>query len=187
MGAGAQMGEIVFRRNLLFDIKQFTVTRTDGSTVTSPGHGVRTAQARVIEIYHNTLFNIAGYGIGLGDSGRLDRSTLVNNLVVDARIAVERVTNNTPGIISDWNLFWNSPPAAVRLRTNGTSQTLQEWRQSSALDPNSVEKDPMLVADPRMNDFFTRPGSPARDVAHRVDQLPFCGTGPDIGFLESCP
>ena len=45
--------------------------------------------------------------------------------------------------------------------------------------------DPMFVAEPRYNDFYTRAGSPARDVA--LTKVPVvCGSGSDIGFLESC-
>jgi hypothetical protein len=52
--------------------------------------------------------------------------------------------------------------------------------------------DPRFVEDPRNNDFYTKPGSPARDAALREPLLvdprnsTYCHLGPDIGFLESC-
>lgn len=186
MGAGPGMGDIVFRRNLVFDMKSVSVTRIDGTTVTSPGHGLRAARARTVEIYHNTFYDVAGYGIGLGDSGRLDRCVVVNNIVMDARITIDRRTSTTPGLISDWNLLWNTPPRSVQLRVDGTTRTLAQW-QSSGLDLHSLDRDPLFVSDPRYNDFFTQSGSPARDAAHPVDDTAFCGAGPDVGFLETCP
>jgi len=51
---------------------------------------------------------------------------------------------------------------------------------------------PRFVEDPRNNDFYTKPGSPARDAALREPLLvdprnsTYCHLGPDIGFLESC-
>jgi len=53
-----------------------------------------------------------------------------------------------------------------------------------------TKADPMWVADPVTNDYYTQPGSPARDAAAPVqasvsDPATYCGA-PDIGFLESC-
>jgi hypothetical protein len=66
---------------------------------------------------------------------------------------------------------------------------------------NSLIGDPLYVADPTNNDYFTQRGSPARDTAAAVpatvnDPRTYCDdpsptetdtlAEPDIGFLESC-
>jgi hypothetical protein len=69
------------------------------------------------------------------------------------------------------------------------------------MPPGSVIGNPLYVADPTNNDYFTRQGSPARDGATIVpsnvaDPRVYCDdpspqetdqlVEPDIGFLESC-
>jgi hypothetical protein len=160
------LGSVVFRRNLIFE----STTQSGGT-----GGGIRVGPARAIEIYHVTFDNVPAYAIRLGDDGRVDRAVVINNIVRNAGQALQVYAPNVPNLTSDRNLFWNAP-----LPTG--------WRY----DQTSVFKDPMFVDDPKNNDYYTKAGSPARDVAlHEprfVDAANFnyCDAGPDIGFLESC-
>ena len=64
--------------------------------------------------------------------------------------------------------------------------------ETQGIPSGSIVADPMFVDDPRNNDFYAKPGSPARDIALReplsVDprNSAYCGDGPDIGFLKTC-
>jgi hypothetical protein len=136
---------------------------------------VRGGPARRFEAYHNTFHKVPAYAIRLGDDGRVDQAVLINNIVAEAGSAVQIHTPNVPNLTSDRNLFWNAPLPSG-------------WQH----DRSSIFKDPMFVDDPKANDYFTKPGSPARDVAlhepRYVDAAnsTYCHAGPDIGFLESC-
>ena len=160
------LGSVVFRRNLIFE----STTASGGK-----GGGVRVGPARRFEAYHNTFHKVPAYAIRLGDDGRVDQAVLINNIVAEAGSAVQIHPPNVPDLTSDRNLFWNAPLPSV-------------WQH----DRTSIFKDPMFVDDPRANDYYTKPGSPARDVAlhepRYVDAAnsTYCHAGPDIGFLESC-
>ncbi|MBA2715210.1 MAG: right-handed parallel beta-helix repeat-containing protein [Rubrobacteraceae bacterium] len=160
------LGSVVFRRNLVFD----STTESGGK-----GGGVRVGPARRFEAYHNTFHNVPAYAMRLGDDGRVDQAVLINNIVAQAGSAIDIYAPNVPGLTSDRNLFWSAPLPSG-------------WQY----DQSSVFKDPMFVEDPRNNDYYTKSGSPARDVGlHEpmfVDAANsnYCDAGPDIGFLESC-
>jgi hypothetical protein len=86
---------------------------------------------------------------------------------------------------------------AGRLRVISTSRsrtapkTLGQWQATdrdikrTAL-PRSAWASPKFVPDPTSNDYFTQPGSPARDAALNNTGSTYCKVRPDIGFLESC-
>jgi hypothetical protein len=63
--------------------------------------------------------------------------------------------------------------------------SLAGWRSATGLDASSRHADPLFVDQPTTNDYYTRPGSPARDAAPNVVGATSCGTAPDIGFRES--
>ncbi len=93
------------------------------------------------------------------------------------------------GFQSDANLFWHPGGATSRFRLAPPPSPvdLPAWRtRTGGQDQNSHRGDPLFVPDPRMNDYYTRTGSPARDAALNNTGASFCGAGPDIGFLESC-
>ncbi|MDQ3912308.1 MAG: C40 family peptidase [Actinomycetota bacterium] len=164
------VGSVVFRRNLIFD----SSTESGGK-----GGGVRVGPATRFEAYHNTFHNVPAYAMSLGydldPSASVDHAVLINNMVAEAGSAIQIYAPNVPDLTSDRNLFWNAPLPSG-------------WQY----DRTSVFKDPMFVDDPRNNDYYTKSGSPARDVAlHEpmfVDTANsnYCDAGPDIGFLESC-
>lgn len=105
----------------------------------------------------------------------MDHAVLINNIISEAGSAINIYASNVPDLTSNRNLFWNAPLPG-------------DWQY----DGTSVFADPMFVDDPRNNDYYTKPGSPARDISlpepRFVDaaNYNYCGTGPDIGFLESC-
>jgi hypothetical protein len=160
------LGSVAFRRNLVFE----STTLSGGR-----GGGVRVGPARRFEAYHNTFHKIPAYAMRLGDDGRVDQAVLMNNIVAEAGSAIQVYAPNVPNLTSDRNLFWNAPLPSG-------------WQY----DRTSVFKDPMFIDDPRNNDFYTKPGSPARDVALHEPRFvdpansDYCDAGPDIGFLESC-
>ena len=155
------LGSVVFRRNLIFD----SVTESG-----SVGGGLRAGPAREIEIYDNTLYNVPAYGIRLGDDGTIGRSVIMNNIFEQVGKAIDVNLPNAPGLHSDRNLFWNAGLAT-------------DWR-TRGFEKTSYFQNPMFVTNPRYNDFYTQPTSPARNTAIHTT-IPFCGAGPDIGFLES--
>lgn len=171
-GAGqGQLGPVVFRRNLIFDMQ----TERNGV-----GAGIRVAPVQAaLKIYHNTFYNIPNYAIRLGDEGVVQQAVVINNIVMNAGQALEINTKNTPTLQCDRNLYFNAP-----LRINGQAISMEEWQQRGQ-DGTSRISDPLFVDDPRNNDFFTKSNSPARDRAISLGYA-FCFDGPDIGFLESC-
>jgi len=172
------LGWVVFRRNLVFD----STTQSGGSgTGVGSGDGVRVGPASRFEAYHNTFHKIPDEALRLGDDGVVNRAVLINNIVAEAGRAINIYPQNVStctscNFTSDRNLFWKAP------LPNGW-----QYDQTSVLN-----KDPMFVADPSKNDYYTKPGSPARDKALPeplfVDPAHsgYCHGGPDIGFLESC-
>jgi hypothetical protein len=167
IGAGnGTLGPIVFRRNLLFDMATGTGLSTD--TVGS-GNGVRISNTSEVEYYQNVSYNLRGKAIVVGDEGSVSRADVINNIVQKAATGFSR--GSVSSLTIQKNLFWETP---------------------QGVPSGSLVADPRFVDDPRNNDFYTKPGSPARDVALR-EPLPvdprnstYCHAGPDIGFLESC-
>jgi acid phosphatase type 7 len=166
-GSNGTLGPIVFRRNLIFDMATGTGLSTD--TVGS-GNGIRISFAPDAEIYQNTFYNLRGTAIAVGDAGgSVARADVINNIVQKAGTGF--IKGSVSSFTVQKNLFWETP---------------------QGVPPESIVADPMFVDDPRNNDYHTKPGSPARDVAlHEplaVDgaNSTYCHEGPDIGFLESC-
>jgi hypothetical protein len=157
---------IVFRRNLVFDVATGSGLSTDTH---GSGAGIVISNVPDAEIYHNTFNNLRGKAIGVGDEGSVSRADVINNIVQKAGTGFSR--GSVSSLTIRKNLFW---------------ETIR------GVPAGSIVADPMFVDDPRNNDFYTKPGSPARDLAlHEprfVDaaNLNICNAGPDIGFLESC-
>jgi hypothetical protein len=172
--------DIVIRRNAFFGLVQ------DGNGC---GDAIRLGRAAGVEIYNNTFDRVPRHAVQLGLGGRAGASTdsvrVSNNIVRDAAIpfAVNRAM--APGFRSDRNVFWNRG-AQVRLSADGVAGDLARWRTATGQDGTSRAADPLLSDRPEVDDYYTRAGSPARDAALDLDGPSYCGTGPDIGFLESC-
>jgi hypothetical protein len=173
------LGSVVFRRNLVFE----STTQSGGW-----GRGVRigtTPDPKAVdppplrfEAYHNTFHKIPKEAMLLGDNGVVNRAVLINNIVADAGSAIKIIPQNVQNFTSDRNLFWKAP-----------LPPMWNYDKDSFIDEN-----PQFVANPSNNDYYTEPGSKARnnalpeplavDPGHGPSS--YCHMGPDIGFLESC-
>ncbi len=175
-----QLGPIVFRRNLVFD-----ASTKNGS----PGDGLHADQVlrneprAVAEIYDNTFYHIPNYAISLGYNGTSNQVTIVNNIFDDTRIPIHVSTPNLVSLISDNNVFWPVREYMFMLNNGYVNQT--EWQR--VYDFCSRFNNPLFIDDPRHNDFYTQPASPAQDFAGPdPTNSAYCGSGPDAGFLETC-
>jgi hypothetical protein len=154
----------VFRRNAVFDLVNA------GSS--KGAFGVRVGPARVAEIYHNTFYRLPvdaasdarNFAIALGDDGPVQRAVVINNIIDGAGAGAAVRRGSVSNLTVDKNLV---------------------WRTSRHVPAGSIVKNPQWRGNPVTDDFFTSDRSPARDVAVRTG-APFCGGGPDIGFLETC-
>ncbi len=173
-----EAGAVVARRNLIFE------ARTDHCGL---GAGIRAAALNT-EIYHNTLHNLPvpatqpGTGcqtwsateraaIWVDNPRTEQRAVLWNNIV--ASVQRHFVVSRFAGLDAATNLFDTTP-------VGGTPS-------------GSLIGDPQFVTDPTNSDYYTEPGSPARDRATPLsaavgDPVTYCldNNPPDIGFLESC-
>jgi len=176
--------DVIVRRNLVFDS-----TTLNGGT----GDGLRVGTSRRVRIHHNTLafLPINGITVGDGDNGPAEAVEVHNNIIYSVPRAMDLRLYNTVGFKSDRNLAYH-PALQVAFRVNNYQTTLSGWRSSCGQDASSRVADPLFVAEPRVNDFYTQPGSPARDAAlpllipAPVLNGEVCGTGSDLGLLESC-
>lgn len=172
--------DVIVRRNLVFE-----GTAEKGGS----GDGLRVGTSRRVRLYHNTLASLPGGGLKLGDGdhGPAEDLRVLGNIVYDAPRAWEVKRSGVKGLVSDRNLAFR-PGEAIAFRVDGKDVSLAEWRKRTGQDALSRIADPRFVEDPRNNDYFTRAHSPARNGGDpRVPgNKEFCGTGPDLGFLESC-
>ncbi|ADO67831.1 lipoprotein [Stigmatella aurantiaca DW4/3-1] len=176
--------DVIIRRNLVFD----------GSTASGgSGDGLRVGTSRRVRMHHNTLafLPVGGIKVGDGSDGPAESMEIYNNVVYATPRALDVALSGTTGLKSDRNLVYQSGNTTL-FRLNGKDTTLASWRSSSGLDATSNVMDPLFVADPRTNDFFTVTGSPARNVAMPLS-IPapvlggsVCEGAADLGFLESC-
>jgi len=171
------VADVVIRGNLLFDN-----TIAGGGK----GDGLRVGTSYRVRMYHNTVVNMptSGIKIGDGDRGPAVDAQIYDNLVVDTAAALDVLLTGTTGLSSDRNLAWNSANTAS-FKLNGSMKSLSSFQSAARLDATTLVANPLFVDDPRSNDFYTKPGSSARDRA-KTSYLSTCGAGPDVGFLESC-
>jgi parallel beta helix pectate lyase-like protein/uncharacterized protein DUF1565 len=181
IGAGNDtVGTVLARRNLVFDAPRII----DSGRVLAEGNGFQAAgPVKDVWFLNNTFYNLAYRAIRLGSDAPVQQAQLFNNIVARANIGLNLYKQNVPALTSNNNLFFQAPPV---IDFNGTSITTWATWQARGYDTASVvDKDPQFVPNPRYNDFYTLPDSPARDVAAPTGE-PFCSTGLDIGFVESC-
>jgi hypothetical protein len=97
-----------------------------------------------------------------------------NNVVRDANvwIALYRTDGGNTRYAGARNLFWNSDGSANRLRLDFSSTNLTGWRAGTGPDTDSDFVDPRFVTDPATNDYYTQPGSPARNLPCRTSARP---------------
>lgn len=177
--------DIIVRRNVMFD----NTTASGGK-----GEGINVGTSKRVRIHQNTLAFIPNAAIRVADgsNGPEQYTEIYNNIIYGSPRAVDVYPSTTVGFKSDRNLVYQSGTDTV-YRLDGHSVTLSSWRSSTKQDGSSIVADPLFVTDPISNDFYTKPGSPARDVALplTIASPPLlsgqvCGAGLDLGFLESC-
>jgi hypothetical protein len=179
---GDVVTDVIVRRNLVFD-----GTTTDGGS----GDGLRVGSSRRVRLLNNTLafLPVGGIKLGDGDHGPARELEVQNNIVFSTRAALTVSMSGVRDLVSDHNLF-SQPGSTTPIRMNGREVGLEAWRTQSGQDRTSLSLDPLFLDDPRNFDFFTKPGSPARDVAEALalaGSVSICGAGMDLGFLETCP
>lgn len=180
------------------------------------GEGIHITNANHADVYNNTLDGIPRYALDIGQDtndgvnpapgsvGLPSDIAIWNNIFdlsntvgVENRIWISLGlvnTGATTGVNSDYNLFWHANGSAAgnthfAVLQNGilTAQSLSQWQTSRDMALGTgAWADPMFVADPTDNDYYTIAGSPARDHALNNYGASYCGAGLDIGFLESC-
>ncbi len=171
--------DVVIRHNVFF---------ANTTALNGCGDGVRIAHARNVEISNNTFDGMPRSGIRVGADAYNTNSesvTVFNNIVRNTANALDVWLPQAPGFRSDRNVFFNTASTAT-VRKTGSSSTLAAWRSASGQDLTSQVADPLFAADPRAADYYTAPGSPARDIALPLQSSTYCGAGQDVGFLESC-
>ncbi len=187
VNVGTQPSQVVIRRNVIFDAK---------NDHCGMGAGIRASGHRV-EIYHNTIDLIPGPqsppDTGCPTWSASDRAAIQ---FTDQSTATNERTVLWNNIVSraSLHLSANVDSAALDARSN-----LFDTAPSGGTPQGSIISDPLYVADPASNDYYTRLGSRALDRATPVstslaDPMIYCDDPgdadtvkqPDIGFLESC-
>jgi hypothetical protein len=213
----SQVQNIVIRRNVIFSSRYHDAASgaTSDDTSRCRGEGIHITNANRADVYNNTLDGIATTALfvsqndsnndGVPDDRSMGIPTNVdiwNNIMVlsDTVGAEPRrwIRLGKPGgtiagdVDSDYNLFWRTNGATAsepRFMLGATALNLSGWRanRDSSRDAALVVADPRFVTDPMSNDYYTRPGSPARDGGLRTNEATnsWCGSALDIGFLES--
>ncbi len=152
---------VIIRNNLIHDM-----ITTGGMT----GGGLKIDGSDGTLIYNNTLTRLPGPGLllGSGNGGATTNLKVKNNLVADGTPLVSLGTS-LPGALFDGNLY--SPSGTL----NGG--TFAAWK-AAGRDPSGVQADPLLNPD------TLTPGAAAVDRGLNIG-LPFCGSAPDIGAVET--
>lgn len=189
---------IAIRRNAIFN----------GASVGTncSGDGIRIARANQLDIYHNTIDNVARSAIRVGP----DNSTsllitdvdLWNNVIRSADYWLDINTSKVTNFESGYNVFWNSSTDLNNFRINGGNLSLSSWQGfqdgtnivMADPSPQSFVQDPLFLSGAgSTEDYCTQTGSPLRNAASTQDGSGqfACNGGKDIGFLETdcsaCP
>jgi len=192
-----QVENVVIRRTLIFGLVGQSASVGQGATKNvCQGLGIRIGRAAHVDIYHVTIDGAPEVAIRLArDNSPTDKPTIdvdVWNNIIDGGSGAWFDVDLTKlsGSQSDNNVFWHPDGSTshFKLVPPPGLANLANWQsRTGGQDQNSHHGDPLFVADPQLNDYYTRLGSPARDAA-RPNTGPVCNTGgaPDIGFLESC-
>ena len=175
--------DLAIRRNVIFRLVSNAGTKCRGD-------GIRISRADRVDIYHNTLDSIprAAFRIGADNAvtDNMENIDVWNNIVRKADYWLDVSLADVDLFSSNNNLFYNSSSDTLNFRIDGgTPVGRSSWTSSTGADGSSIVANPLFVADPLSNDYFTQSTSPARDVARNNTGSPFGGSGPDIGFLES--
>ena len=174
--------DVVIQRTLIFGLVSGT---------NCAGSGVRITLAERVDMFHNTLADIPNVAVRLSsDNGGAFSSSDVdvfNNIieVAGSGFWVDLYRARLSGFEGDRNVFWSADGSTSHLALDFNRVSLPSWRSATGQDATSRQGNPLFVDQPAVNDYYTLAGSPARDAALDIVAASHCGTGPDIGFLES--
>ncbi len=179
--------DVILRRNLFFDM---VGPATGGSEC--DGNGIRATLVNQMDVYHNTLDGVPNASTRFGsDNGGPSKSINVdfwNNILKNSGTSaywIDLYRARTPDFESDYNVFWNTDGLSSHFKLDFNRENFSEWRRVTGEDDHSVVADPLFIADPQSNGYYTQSGSPARDAALNNVGSRYCGAAPDIGFRES--
>lgn len=179
--------DVVIRRVLMFGMKG---EADHGERC--KGYGLRVGQAQNVEAYHNSIDETARAALDLtGSYGFTSTSSGVRvwNNIFSGRgnRAVDLEPERFPGLEMDNNLFHAAGRPAQPLERDDAALDLAGWQDASndTLDMASRVGHPDWITDRLTVDFYTRAGSPARDIGRPVPGGFHCDAAPDAGFRES--
>ena len=171
--------DIALSRVLVFGL----VSGTDCS-----GLALNVVLAQRVDIFHNTFAGTPDTAVRVStDNGGSHSSSDVDvfNNIIEGRYWIDLYRPRVTGFESDRNVVWNPDGSSSHFKLDFNRVALADWRSATSQDATSRHGDPLFVADPTNNDYYTLSGSPARDAALNTVGAAYCGAGPDIGFRES--
>jgi hypothetical protein len=172
--------DVAISRTLMFNLVRGT---------NCDGVGIDLVLAQHVDLFHNTLDAVPDTAIRLasanGGAYTSNDVDVFNNLITGGDYWLDLYPARVAGFDSDRNLVWNADGSDSHMKLDFDRVLLRVWRDATAQDGTSVFADPGFVDDPTINDYYTQPGSPARDAALDIVGAARCGAGPDIGFRES--
>jgi hypothetical protein len=156
---------VLIEKNLIHDI-----SLGDGQD----GTGIRIENSSGAQVLNNTFVDVEGPAmiLGHGTGGPTERLTVENN-VVDAAVALS-LGGQAPGLSMNHNLY----RSGARFQVPGGEVALAGW-QAQAQDAASND-----VGTPVADPVALTPDPAAVDQGAQVG-LPFCGSAPDQGAVET--
>jgi hypothetical protein len=155
---------VTIRRNRIRDMI------TQGGLMTGGGIQIENSQGAVV--MHNTFTRLEGPALTFGDgAGGATTNLTIKNNIIEGQMLV-KIGAHTPGLVMNSNLY--EPGGAFSEK--GIVMSFEQW-QATNRDLRSRQ----LPAD--LNPDTLAPGANARDQGEEVG-LPFCGTAPDVGYVE---
>lgn len=137
------------------------VVSVNTSGVTS--YGVYFTSPGGFKVYNNTVQssatsatnNIAGYfNLTTSANGQID---IRNNIISHTGGGRAMYIGNPQHIISDYNMLYTSGPVLVQWGTNNNFATLQEWRDTSYWDFNSIRYQPVFLSPTDLRPDISKP------------------------------
>jgi nitrous oxidase accessory protein NosD len=161
---GPVPNNIVVQKNRVHDLS----TEAGGE-----GTGIRVENSSGAKILNNTLTDIPGYALvlGHGTGGASTNLTVKNNIVQNAKAV--NLGSERPGLKLDQNLY-----LANSTFTAGSKAITLEGLKSEGFEQASV------VGDAGLDRSTFQPGQIVVDRGDDVG-LPFCGSRPDLGAIET--
>jgi parallel beta-helix repeat protein len=143
----------LIERNVLYSnasgIEEVVGPRTGGATIRNnliydfTGFAYKTTNANGYVFENNTVYSTSGDGLVIRGSSS---GTVVNNIFhLEAGTAIDLDFASQVSLASDYNIFDMTESGIVGTWAGGSRSTLQDWRNASFLDGNSLSIDPLFV------------------------------------------